>query len=67
MGRERDKRLFYNLLCTNKPREFNLSTSFSPLEKNFFDLPNKYGDIDYISDFGSDLFMAQNSKVGFPK
>ena len=65
-ARERlnDSSIIYS--APTNQESFNLFyTSFSPLEKNYFDLPNKYGDIDYISDFGSDLFVAQNSKVGF--
>lgn len=39
-------------------------TSFSPLVKNFFDLPAKYGDIDYMADAGDQIYTAQNSKIG---
>lgn len=44
---------------------FNLFyTSFSPLESNYYDLPNKYGNIDYMADAGDSIFIAQNSKIG---
>lgn len=50
--------------ATNQ-ESFNLFyTSFSPLAKNYFDLPAKYGDIDYIADAGDQLYVAQNSKIG---
>ena len=65
-ARERlnDSSIIYS--APTNQESFNLFyTSFSPVIKNYFDLPNKHGDIDYISDFGSDLFFAQNSKVGF--
>lgn len=39
-------------------------TSFSPLVQNYFDLPAKYGDIDYMADAGDSLFVGQNSKIG---
>ena len=39
-------------------------TSFSHLVKNFFDLPAKYGDIDYMADAGDQIYTAQNSKIG---
>jgi hypothetical protein len=39
-------------------------TSFNPLSKNYFDLPAKYGDIDYIADAGDQIYVAQNSKIG---
>jgi hypothetical protein len=50
--------------ATNQ-ESFNLFyTSFSPLVKNYFDLPAKYGDIDYIADAGDQMYVAQNSKIG---
>lgn len=39
-------------------------TSFSPLVKNYFDMPSKYGDIDYLADAGDNIYVAQNSKIG---
>ena len=50
--------------ATNQ-ESFNLFyTSFSPLAKNYFDMPAKYGDIDYLADSGDTLIVAQNSKIG---
>ena len=50
--------------ATNQ-ESFNLFyTSFNPLSKNYFDLPAKYGDIDYIADAGDQIYVAQNSKIG---
>ena len=39
-------------------------TSFNPLARNYFDMPAKYGDIDYLADSGDTLYVAQNSKIG---
>lgn len=50
--------------ATNQESYNLFYTSFSPLSKNYFDLPAKYGDIDYLADSGDMLYVAQNSKIG---
>lgn len=62
------ERLNDSSIIYSKPtnqESFNIFyTSFSPLEKNYFDMPAKYGDIDYLADNGDSLYVAQNSKIG---
>ena len=50
--------------ATNQESYNLFYTSFNPLEVNYFDMPSKYGDIDYLADSGDSLYVAQNSKIG---
>jgi len=61
--RNNDSSIIYSD-ATNQESYSLFYTSFNPLAVNYFDMPSKYGDIDYLADSGDSLYVAQNSKIG---
>ena len=61
--RNNDSSIIYSD-ATNQESYNLFYTSFNPLTANYFDMPSKYGDIDYLADSGDSLYVAQNSKIG---
>lgn len=61
--RNNDSSIIYSD-ATNQESYNLFYTSFNPLVVNYFDMPSKYGDIDYLADSGDSLYVAQNSKIG---